>query len=275
MDYDKIKLGFIDRFKVWKLRREIRQYSEWRDEMEGGFSEIDYLRSEKLEAELLEVKKIKKATKDAIKKYKKEDRGIISCEEFIEQYLIQNGLKKKMLTEGEKTKRYDFISKCPIKQIEEFDYENITKRKNIYYEIDGVKYELPYNILNMYLEQIKKGDYKQEFFPELRTNNGIDYYIYFQEMIPENKYNMLKNIIDMYLKQISEKIYMMTQENLQTEIKKEFSKLTGQILENKYESNNLYQEGKIKDGIVRQEEMIKRLFEFDKNILKDEQEIIK
>ena len=38
MDYDKIKLGFIDRFKVWKLRREIRQYSEWRDEMEGGFS---------------------------------------------------------------------------------------------------------------------------------------------------------------------------------------------------------------------------------------------
>lgn len=275
MDYDKIKLGFVDRFKVWKSRREIRQYSEWRDEMEGGFSEIDYSRAEKLEADLLEVKKIKKATKDAIKKYKKEDRDRISREEFIEQYLIQNGLKEKMLAEAGKTKRCDFISKYPIEQTEKSDYKNITKEKKICYEIDGVKYELPYKLSHMYLEQIKKGDFKTNSFPRLRTNNGFEYLIESQKMTPENKYNMLKKIIDIYLIQISEEIHKITQENSQTEIKKEFSKLTGKILENNYESNNLYHEGKFEEVNIKQEEMIKKLFEFNKYMLKNEQEIIK
>lgn len=71
MDYNKVKLGLIGRFKVWSARREAEKTRNWRDNIEHEISEVDYTEAERLEADLLEQKRIKKATRDASRLYKR------------------------------------------------------------------------------------------------------------------------------------------------------------------------------------------------------------
>lgn len=61
MDYNKVKLGLIGRFKVWNARREAEKARSWRDNIEHETSEVDYSEAERLEADLLEQKRIKKS----------------------------------------------------------------------------------------------------------------------------------------------------------------------------------------------------------------------
>lgn len=70
MDYSKMKLGLIGRFKVWNQRRiaEAQRNQYYKDE--GELLEVDYSEADKLQADLLEQKRIKKATRDAARLYK-------------------------------------------------------------------------------------------------------------------------------------------------------------------------------------------------------------
>ena len=52
MDYNKVKLGLIGRFKVWRARREAEKDREWNDKIEHEVSEVDYSEAERLEAEV-------------------------------------------------------------------------------------------------------------------------------------------------------------------------------------------------------------------------------
>lgn len=147
MDYNKVKLGLIGRFKVWNQRRiaEAQRDQYYKDERE--LLEVDYSEADKLQADLLEQKRMKKATRDAMRLYKKvygKNNDGIGETDFIEDYLVENGLKQKALPEPETSKKHNFMEQYSTeKSEEELAYEQATQKKTMYYEIDGVKYELP------------------------------------------------------------------------------------------------------------------------------------
>lgn len=276
MDYNNIKLGLIGQFKVWKARREAEKDRAWRDNIEGEISEVDYSESERLKTDLLQQKRIKKASKDAAKLYKrtygKNNDGMGEAD-FIEEYLIQNGLKEKALPEPEISKKTDFMDQYPTeKSQEEIAYENATREKKMYYEIDGVKYELPYMFSHIYFEQMKRGDFKSNNFPPLTTNDEVNYIINPEKMTPENKYTMLKRMIDMSLSQISEETYMIAQAKPATELKESLPRLTRQASYIEYAVKKIYSEGKVEEANSKLEKMAKKIFEFYKEMSKDEQE---
>ena len=276
MDYNNIKLGLIGQFKVWKARREAEKDRAWRDNIEGEISEVDYSEVERLKTDLLQQKRIKKASKDAAKLYKraygKNNDGIGEAD-FIEEYLIQNGLKEKALPEPEISKKHNFMDQYSTEKSEqEIAYENATREKKMYYEIDGVKYELPYMFSHIYFEQMKSGDFKSNNFPPLTTNDEVNYIINPEKMTPENKYTMLKRMIDMSLSQISEETYMIAQAKPETELKESLPRLTRQASYNDYAVKKIYSEGKVEEANSKLEKMAKKIFEFYKEMSKDEQE---
>lgn len=276
MDYNNIKLGLIGQFKVWKARREAEKDRAWRDNIEGEISEVDYSEVERLKADLLQQKRIKKASKDAAKLYKrtygKNNDGIGEAD-FIEEYLIQNGLKEKALPEPEVSKKHNFMDQYSTEKSEqEIAYENATREKKMYYEIDGVKYELPYMFSHIYFEQMKSGDFKSNNFPPLTTKDEVNYIINPEKMTPENKYTMLKRMIDMSLSQISEETYMIAQAKPETELKESLPRLTRQASYNDYAVKKIYSEGKVEEANSKLEKMAKKIFEFYKEMSKDEQE---
>ena len=55
-DYDKVKLGLFDRYKVWRARKEAEDYAEGLSS-ENDRVGVDYSKANKLAEELLEKKK--------------------------------------------------------------------------------------------------------------------------------------------------------------------------------------------------------------------------
>lgn len=277
MDYNKVKLGLIERFKVWSARRAAEKTRNWRDDIEHEISEVDYSETERLEADLLEQKRIKKATRDASRLYKrvygKNNDGIGEAD-FIEDYLVENGLKQKALPEPSASKKHSFMEQYPVeKSGEEKAYEQATQKKTMYYEIGGIKYEVPLMFSQKYFEQMKSGDVDLDF--PLTTNDGINYVIKTSEMAPDAKYNMLKRMIDLSLTQIGEETYMIAEANPNTELKESFPKLTRQASYNEYAVKKLYSEGKIEEANIRLEEMTGKVLKFYQDMSRSEQEEIR
>ena len=101
---------------------------------EGELLEVDYSAADKLKADLLEKKRIKKATRDASRLYKsvygKNNDGV-GEDDFIEEYLVENGLKQKALPEPKLPKKYNFMDKYPTKKSEE-ESEKMTQKISQY-----------------------------------------------------------------------------------------------------------------------------------------------
>lgn len=277
MDYNKMKLGLIERLKVWSARRDAEKTRKWRDSIEHETSEVDYSEVERLEADLLEQKRIKRATRDAARLYKKvygKNNDGIGEADFIEDYLVENGLKQKALPEPEVSKKHSFIEQYPIeKSEEELSYEQATQKKTMYYEIEGIKYEVPSIFSHKYFEQMKNGNVDLDF--QLTTNDGINYVIKTQDMTPKAKNNMLKRMIDLSLSQIGEEAYMIAEGNPNTELKESFPKLTRQASYNDYVANKLYSEGKFKEANSRLEKMTGKILKFYQDMSKSEQEEVR
>lgn len=277
MDYNKVKLGLIGRFKVWNARREAEKARSWRDNIEHETSEVDYSEAERLEADLLEQKRIKRATRDASRLYKKvygKNNDGIGETDFIEDYLVENGLKHKVLPKPKISKKHSFMEQYPVeKSEEELAYEKATQNQTMYYEIDGLKYQIPLTFSHKYFEQMKNGDFELDF--PLTTNDGINYIINTKVMSPEAKYNMLKRMIDLSLAQMSEETYMIAQGNPNTELKESFPKLTRQASYNDYVVNKLYSEGKIEDANSSLEKMAGKILKFYQDMSKGSQEEIR
>ncbi len=247
---------------------------KWRDNIENEISEIDYSDAERLEADLLEQKRIKRATRDATRLYKrvygKNNDGIGEAD-FIEDYLVENGLKQKALPEPDNSRKHSFMEKYPVEKSKgELDYEQVTQKKTMYYEIDGIKYEVPLMFSQKYFEQMQSGDVDLDF--PLTTNDGINYVIKTREMTQEDKHNMLKRMIDASLSQIGEETYMIVEGNPNTELKESFPKLTRQASYNDYVADKLYSEGKIKEANSRLEKMTGKILKFYQDMSKSEQE---
>ena len=271
MDYNNVKLGLIDKFKVWRERRDAEKIRAWKDNIEHEVTQVDYSSANKLEYDLLEKKRIKKATKDAAKLYKtmygkNNDNGEKNA--FIENYLFENGLKQKALPEPKETKKHSFIEQYPIeKSEEELAYEKARSNKKMYYEIDGIKYKMPYSFSCIYFEQMQKGDFESNNFPALTTNDEMNYIINPQKMTPENLNGMLKRMIDMSLSEIGEHTYMISTVNPETELQETFPRLTRQALYNDYAAKMAFEEGKVEEANVKLEKMAKKILEFYKDIM--------
>lgn len=274
MDYNKVKLGLIGRFKVWNQRRIAEEQRDQYYKDEGELLEVDYSEADKLQADLLEQKRMKKATRDAMRLYKKvygKNNDGIGETDFIEDYLVENGLKQKALPEPETSKKHNFMEQYPTeKSEEELAYEQAIQKKTMYYEIDGVKYELPIMFSQKYFEQMKSGDVDLDI--PLRTNDGINYIIAVQGMKPENKYDMLKRMTDLSLSQISEEAYMIAQANPDTELQDTVPLLCRQSSHVDYAAKKLYSDGKIEEANGKLEQMVEKVLKLYQDMSKSEQE---
>lgn len=129
MNYNNVKLGLIDKFKIWRERRAAEKIRKMNDKLEHEVSEVDYSAADRLKSDLLEQKRIKRATKDASRIYKtaygKNNDGI-GMDDYIEQYLLENGLKKQILPIP---RGHNFMQKYSVeKSKDELAYE---REKNI------------------------------------------------------------------------------------------------------------------------------------------------
>ncbi len=246
MDYDKIKLGLIGKIRVWNLRREAEKTRDWRDRIEGEVSEVDYSEADELEKSLLDKKKLKIATKKATKEYKKDNTGI-SKENFIENYLIENGLKQKALPASKKAR-------------EEFAKQYEKMPRTMYYEVDGEKYQIPRFFSENYFEQLEKGE--NDFTMNLTTNDSRNYIVEPQEMSIEDKYKMFKKLIDNSLSQIGEETYMIASVDKNSKLKEDFPRLTRQASRNDYVAEKLRGEGKVEEANSKLEEMVVSALKF-------------
>ena len=200
MDYENVKLGLIEKIKVWRLRREAEKIRNIQDHIEGEISEVDYSEADRLEADLLEKKRIKKATRDArrvfkhcnnIEKYGYDVLDGISEEKFIEKYLVEHGVEKKRLTSPEIPEtKHDFIKKYSIeKSEEERSYEKANDEPKIYYKVDGKEYELP-STFDIQFKSMKERGIE---IPLKKLEDG-KYLIMDNEMEPKSKWEMLDAI---------------------------------------------------------------------------------
>lgn len=187
MNYRNIKLGLIDKLKVWQERRKAEIEREGYYKEEGELIEVDYSKADKMERKLLHQKRVKKATKDASKLYKKYSDGL-SKDEFIEQYLIENGLKKRMQPKVNK-RNSDFISKYPNqKSKEEQKYEQSHIENKMYYKIGNIDYEVPSNFFQYYNNRL----------PLQKIGTG-KFLILDEKMNPRHKCEMLRRMTGMSL----------------------------------------------------------------------------
>ena len=273
MDYDKIKLGLIGKFKVWQERRiaEAKRNQYYKDE--GELLEVDYSSADKLQEDLLSQKRIKKATKDATKLYRRylrKDNDGIGESDFVEDYLVKNGLKQKSLP---KPKKHSFMDKYPVEKTEEEKaYEQSRQMKTMYYEIDGEKYEIPLIFSNKYLNQMQKEDFDLSF--KLITNDEVNYVMKTEDMKPEDKYSMLMEMLDISLSQMGEETYMIAMAKPDTELKETFPRLTRQLSRGESNAKKSYAEGKVEEANSILEKMAADMLKFYKEMSKDEEEEI-
>ena len=271
MDYNKIKLGLIGRFKVWSARREAEKTREWRDNIEHENSEVDYSEAERLEADLLEQKRIKRATKDATRLYKRiygKNNDGIGETDFIEDYLVENGLKQKVLPKPEKTKKHSFMEQYSAeKSQEEVAYERANIQPKIYYRINGTEYELP---SSFYQYSVRMAN-MDKFLPLEELENG-NYILVDDKMKPHDKFDMLTSMLDITstsaMGWINE--YLLDLKDEQLEERK--NSLCRKLGFHEYAAKKLSTEGKVDKANTILTSSIEEMLKFEQELLQSEQE---
>ena len=271
MDYDKVKLGVLGRFKVWRARKEAEKDRAWHDKIEGEITEIDYSKAERLKVDLLQKKRIKKATRYASRLYKKvygKNNDGIGETDFIEDYLAENGLKQKALPNPETLQKHSFMKQYPIeKSEEELAYEKANKQPKIYYRINDKKYELP-SAFYQYAIRMANMD---KLLPLEEQSSG-NYILVDDKMNPNDKYNMLSDILDIISKNsmgwINE--YLLDLKNEQLEEQK--NSLCRKIDFREYSAKKLCSEGKSNKANTILTGCIEDMLKFEQELLQSERE---
>lgn len=195
MDYNELKLGLFEKSKLWIERRKAESQRRQHYKDSGELLEIDYSKADKLKNDLLENKKIKKATKDAMRLYKmlySNNDDEIFKNNFIENYLTKNGVKTKTLPEHSDHQKHSFMEQYPTKKSEEeiaYEHGNITPK--IFYKINDVEYELPHDFYEYALNMAHQG----KIIP-LEEKEPENYIISDDEMNSYDKYHMLKKMLN-------------------------------------------------------------------------------
>lgn len=270
MDYNKVKLGLIGKFKVLRERRVAEKNRAWYDKMEGEVTEVDYSVADKLAENLLEQKRIKKATRDASRLYKsiygKNNDGIAKAN-FIDDYLAKNGLKQKVLPKPETLKMHSFMDQYPTEKSEkDIAYEKANQEQKVYYRIGDTNYKTCFLFKDWCFREIN--DEKDSPVP-LTTNDGKSYFIQTEKMQPEDKYNMLNKLIDTSLREIGG-VLTMSDEQMSPE--HPFAILCAKASFIDYITKKLHESEKIEEANQKLEKMTEMIFNYGQEIFKQEQE---
>lgn len=261
MNYDEVTLGLIGRFKVWRARRGAEKNRDWRDN-----KEVDYSGAEGLKIQLLKEKAIKRATNDAERLYKRaygKNNDGVGESDFIEDYLVQNGLKQKVLPEA--SKEHGFMEQYPVEKLEK---EKATKKPEpeVYYKIGDTVYKTSFLFRNWCFKEINNG--KDSPIP-LRTNDEKAYFIQDDKMQPEDKYNMLNKLIDTSLDEMA---MVLRDKDKNDGPESPFSILCRQASYIDYIAKKLHKNGKIEEAILKLEKMTENIFKYYDKILQSEKE---
>ncbi len=267
-DYNKVKLGLIDRYLVWKIRRDALREKKLFNTIDGNFSEVDFSYADRLQTELLTRKKIKMATRDAKRLFRKENRvfSMSDKDKFIEQYLVENGLMQKALPEA-KPNNHDFIEKYPTQEpSKEIPHEQTTQIPEIYYKIGNDFYKTSFAFSFWYFDSINNG---LDPHINLRTNDGKSYFIEYDKMQSEDKYNMLNRLINTSLNDIGQ---YLAQSDVESGFNAHFSNICNQASYMDYIAKNLYAKGNIDEAVTKLETMTERIFKYKRDEIEQEPE---
>ena len=276
-DYSNVRLGLIDRIRVWNARRiaEAQRNQYLKDE--GELTEVDYSRADKLEKDLLNKRRVKRATRDARKIYKSvygKDNDGVGESDFIDDYLIKAGLKEKLLKPSDTINLPDNPHAFMEKYDNEPNHENVPENQSEIFYIfsDGKAMSLTRIYSHACIEDIKRGNIAS--IPIRQEEDG-KYYVDTDELKPTEKIELLKNITQATLGDI-----MVISSNVSTIGEPEFndpevhsmhmnSMTTSQIVSNKCDH------GKYDEAIGLMETDLKRFLEYyqkcsENNIEKDE-----
>lgn len=270
MDYSKMKLGLIGRFKVWNQRRiaEAQRNQYYKDE--GELLEVDYSEADKLQADLLEQKRIKKATRDATKLYKSvygKDNDGVGESDFIEDYLVEHGLKQKALPEPETPKKHSFMEQYPTeKSEEELAYEKANTETKFYYRIGDKEYELPPKFAQYVSNQNNLND---DIVIPLEDRGNGKYVVLDDGMEGYRKTEMLTYLIDSSIK---EQAFDLEFNEPDEDVHEEFAKMSRMASAKKWLADKLIAEGKEDEANEGLKKKLGEILQFRDNRLKSEQE---
>lgn len=273
MDYNKVKLGLIEKFKVWNKKRIAEIQRDKYYKVEGELLSVDYSEANKLQLDLLKQKKIKKATKDASRLYKKfygKNNDEMGESDFIEDYLAQNGLIQKKVSEPDTPKKDSFMEKSPVEEsTEKIVNEKTNKQPKIYYRINDKNYELPSSFYQYAINMANM----DKFLPLEEQEDG-NYILVDNKMNPNDKYNMLSSMVDIISTNVMGWIneYLLDLKNEQLENRK--NNLCRKINQHEYIAKKLYAEGNAAKANEILTGCIEYILNFEQVILQAEQETL-
>ena len=260
MDYNDVKLGLIDRFKVWNERRaaEARRQQYLKDE--GELLEVDYSEADKLAEELLNNKKIKKATRDAAKMYKatygKNDDGV-GKDDFIEEYLIEKGLKQKKLPEKNNHPKENFMARYSTKKSEEeLIAEKMRNRPTVYYRVGDKEYDTTFIFADWCFETNKNGG---DLKIPLARKDAKNFVVEYEKMNPEDKFTMNKKLINDLLNVSSGELAMMDEPSSPDAPFPKLCRLASIV---DHSADKLKGQGNVEEAASRLKGIIEKIFQY-------------
>ena len=270
--YSNVKLGILDRIKVWNEKRAADSFVRAYKDVEGddGLG-VDYTKADALEIKLLEQRRLKIATKDARREYKaylkQGGNDGLGEADYIEKYLMENGLKQKTLPAPEPSKNHEFMSKYPVEKTpEEVAYEKANEQPEIYYKIGDIEYELPLGFEN-YIQKTQASTH-----PIYLDEKGKGKYVINEKIRPEDKYEMLKNMTKSSMNYLSALLGMYKFKELDASIRERWQDLFGSSRYANYKANKLTLTGNIAEANGILDKKMEDILKFYQDFTKDEQQ---
>ena len=150
--------------------------------------------------------------------------------------------------------------------------ESTKKRQKMFYELNGIKYEIPFSFTDTYFNHQDEENIKKIPYIPSKTNDESNYIIDTSKMTEEDKNKMLKTLIDISLNEISMYTYMETEFDPNSELATTFPALTRKAHMKDYVANQMMNEGKIEDANHKLEEMVEEVLKFYKSIKENDKE---
>lgn len=264
MKYDNVKLGVIDKYKVWLARREAEKSRKWFDKIEGEVSEVDYTDSDNLQLELLKQKKMKKAISDAKRKYKKSRlKSQIDENKFIEQYLEDNGIIQPHKTDF---KTNHLRNSESVKESQKkFSYKSSQLIPEVYYKTESNVYKVPFEFSNWCLNS--QNSKSENVVPLVMIKDGI-YLIQDNAIKLEDKYNMLKKIIDTSLNEIGQSLPG-SSHNI------DFTNMCNKVLYECSIAQSLKERDKLEEAVLNLKKVVDEVLRYNEELSKGNSQSIK
>ena len=150
--------------------------------------------------------------------------------------------------------------------------ESTKKRQKMFYELNGIKYEVPHNFTDVYFNMQNEANSKKLPYIPSTTNDESNYIIDSSKMSQEDKNTMLKGMIDLSLNEINMYVYMETEYNKDSEFATTYPALCRKAHMKDYIANQKMEAGNIEEANKKLEESVEEVLKFYKDVKNINQE---